>query len=695
MSQQYQIMVADDDFSMRMLLEETLYAQGYQVLSFDNGESLLQAFTDQRPDLILLDINMPGKSGFEVCRQIRQQYYSLVPVVIMTNLTDLVSIEKSYQVGACDFFTKPINWTILTRRVQYIIRSSQTLMALHQAHQAQGALFNAIPDTILRLSKSGDLLDTHQADKAQAIDFSQYHKLSEFPVSIKQALLTALEKSTIAQQVVDQTVVCPLEQQVIYFDLRCSYSDDNEYIVILRDITQQHEDQARIRYLALYDENTGLPNRRYLEQYLFSCLEKSDRYNDTVGLIFIDIDDFNKFNDIYGIQFGDQLLAAFSERLQISLRNYDFSSVNQEQSNSEQQLTYFSSDEFIVVIERTDAQSMFRIGKRLQQGLLAPFLIEGKKLQLSASMGITLSSGDSTDYLQLIRQADVAKREAKQSDRSQICFYNAYQADKVKRRYEIEQELHHALSNNEFTLLYQPQIQVADQRSHSVETLIRWHNATLGNVPPDEFIAVSEGCGLIHDIGIWVLATACAQLAKWRENNVAVQRVAVNVSAIQLSSHNILANELETLLKKYNLPGSMIEIEITESVFLEDIQRAKKQLLALKALGCLITIDDFGTGYSSLSYLNSFDFDILKIDQSFICQINHNQKAENLIHAIIAIANSLSIKTVAEGVESEEQAEFVRQSGCDFIQGYLYSRPLTCDALGDYFIVDQACETVI
>jgi len=683
MYQRYQIMLADDDFSIRILLEEYLQAEGHQVLSFDNGDALLEAFAVQQPDLVLLDINSLGKNAFDVCKLIRQHYDSLVPVVIMNCLTDLSTIEKAYQCGATDFFSKPISWSILTRRIHYIIRSNQTLLALHHSWQAQGALLNTIPDNILRLSKTGDLLDIHQGKNEQLIDFSKFQKLTEFPMAIKQAVLDALQTDPQDLQIVEKAVMCTIDQQTVCFDFRCSYSDNNEYIVILRNMTQQHEDQKRLRYLALYDELTGLPNRRYLEQHLFSSLKKAQRYKDTLGVIFIDINNFNKFNDLYGLQCGDLLLAEFSERLQKTLREHDFSSINKE-------LTYFSSDEFIVVIERTNEESMFRIAKRLQQGLATPFCIENRSLQLSAAMGIAISTEDSGDYLQLIRQAGAAKREAKRSEGEQICFYNAYQAGKVKRRYEIEQELPHALSNNEFSLVYQPQIQICDQISYSVEALIRWHNKALGNVPTDEFIDVAESCGKIHAIGDWLFSRVCEQVELWQKKQVPIQRVAVNISAIQLRSNYLLADKLSILLKKHRIPGSMIEIEITESVFLADVQRAKQQLHAFKALGCSIAIDDFGTGYSSLSYLNSFEFDILKIDKSFISQIGQDEKAESLIKAIIAIARSLSLQTIVEGVETQQQAQFVAQNGGDYIQGYLYSRPLSANALAEYLTLYQS-----
>jgi len=682
MCQQYQIILVNDDFSIRILLEEYLQDEGHQVLSFDNGDALLDAFSEQQPDLILLDTNMPGKNSFELCQLIRQHYDSVVPVVIMSSLTDLSAIESAYQCGATDFFSKPLSCSILMRRIHYIMRSKQTLPALHPSWQAQDALSNTIPDIILKLSKTGDLLDSHQVKSEKLIDFSKFRKLNEFPMAIKQALLSVLQTDPQDRPVVEKAVKCTVSQQNICFNFRCSYSDNNEYIVILRNMTQQHEVKQRLRYLALYDEMTGLPNRRYLEQYLFSSLKKARRYNDTVGVIFIDIDNFNKFNDLYGLQNGDLLLAEFSGRLQNTLREHDFSSINNE-------LTYFSSDEFIVVIERTNEESMFRIAKRLQQGLATPFYIENKSLQLSASMGIAISTEDSGDYLQLIHQADAAKREAKRRKGEQICFYNAYQAGKVKRRYEIEQALTHALSNNEFSLLYQPQIQICDQLAYSAEALIRWHNVALGSVPTEEFIDVAESCGKIHAIGDWLFSRVCEQLVQWQKKQVPIQKVAINISAIQLCSNYFLAEKLAILLKKHRLPGSMIEIEITENVFLTDVQQAKKQLRAFKALGCSIAIDDFGTGYSSLSYLNSFEFDILKIDKSFICQIGENEKADSLIKAIITIARSLSLQTTVEGVETQQQAQFIAQNGGDYIQGYLYSRPLSADALAEYLTLYQ------
>jgi len=436
------------------------------------------------------------------------------------------------------------------------------------------------------------------------------------------------------------------------------------------DITLEMEAEKRIRYLAQRDALTGLPNRLLLKDRLEQVLATAKRMRRRLAILCIDLDDFKMVNDTLGHAAGDALLCEAARRMQHSTRAMDT-------------VARPGGDEFIVVQAEIHG---WEDAKGLAQRLIAlldkPFEIAGERVHCGASIGVSLYPGDGDSADVLIRHADLALYRAKAAGRNNLCFFLPSMNDDVRERRQLEEELRGALERDELRLFYQPLVDLKTGRIVGVEALLRWPHPVRGMVPPSTFIAIAERSGLILQIDRWVLREACRQAQAWREIGLGVERVAINLSAMQLSRPD-LVEKLERALGTTGLPGECLEIEITESVLLTDTDTVAKTLAAVDALGISLSVDDFGTGYSSLIYLRRFPVSKVKIDRSFVGSMCTNADDAAIVRAILSLGHSLGLDVVAEGVETQEQFDYLRQLGCDKAQGYLVARPMSsvdCEA---------------
>ncbi|KAF3997018.1 amino acid permease [Glaciimonas immobilis] len=436
---------------------------------------------------------------------------------------------------------------------------------------------------------------------------------------------------------------------------------------VATDISERRLRNERIEYLANFDPLTGLPNRNLFINRLEQSLRQARRAQSRVGLLFLDIDRFKYFNDSFGHSFGDSVLKEFALRIKSVLREEDT-------------LARLAGDEFVILLahirEPEDAAS---VSLKILNAFLEPVSAEGRELHMSASIGVSVFPEDADGADALLKHADLAMYRAKDQGRNCFQCYTLEMGAKAVERAKLEDALHHAIENNEFELYYQPQIDLENGRIKSIEALLRWRHPKLGFVAPARFIQVAEETGLIVSIGEWVLRTACAQASAWNDAGYSLT-VAVNVSGRQLNQKNIL-DLVQSALDDAGLQAGYLELELTESILMKDSEATIKILDSLKALGVQLSIDDFGTGFSSLSYLSRFPIDIIKIDQTFIAGLATKPEAASITLAIIALARALDLKTVAEGVETAEQLDFLHVNGCDAIQGYYFSRPLPVDEL--------------
>jgi diguanylate cyclase (GGDEF)-like protein/PAS domain S-box-containing protein len=430
-----------------------------------------------------------------------------------------------------------------------------------------------------------------------------------------------------------------------------------------RDVTQAALAEQKVQELARYDSLTGLPNRNTFLIELDQALARSRRQGTEFAACFIDLDRFKSINDSLGHEAGDQLLTLMAMRLRGALRETDL-------------VARLGGDEFVVLIEQGGSPAnLSRIAQKLLTAIAEPVTLEGSNFQVTGSLGIALSPRDGDDAATLLRHADAAMYLAKERGKNNLQFFTAELAEESARQFALESELRLALARDELLLHYQPKIDLVSGRMAGVEALLRWQHPSRGLVGPGEFIGLAEDRGLIVPLGRWVMQAACRQIQAWRQAGLGVAPVAVNLSARQFA-HDALVGDLQDAMHRYGVSPAELEVELTESALMADPDRASDVLHRLADLGMRIAIDDFGTGYSSLSYLKRFPAQTVKIDRSFICGLPGDADDAAITQAVIAMAHSLGLKVVAEGVETDLQLQMLQRIGCDEAQGYLLGRPM-------------------
>ncbi len=430
-----------------------------------------------------------------------------------------------------------------------------------------------------------------------------------------------------------------------------------------RDVTERQRAEAQMRYHALYDSLTGLPNRTLFNDHLTQAISKAVRNSLKMAVLFLDLDRFKLVNDTLGHAAGDQLLQAFAQRLKHCLRQSDI-------------VARWAGDEFTVLLPAAHSRDeVILIAQRILDAMRPHFEIEGYFLRVTTSIGIAMYPADGTTVDVLLKNADAALYRAKESGRNAYHLYNSTLHSETTEWLTLESHLHRALERQEFVLYYQPQVNVLTGAITQMEALVRWRHPERGLVPPSKFIPLAEENGLIVPLGDWVLRTACRQSRIWQEAGLPPVRIAVNLSGHQLKQPQ-LVDRVQQILQESDLDPRLLELEITETTLMKNVEVTKTVLSNLHAMGVSIALDDFGTGYSSLSYLKKFPFHTLKIDQSFVHELTTNPNDEAIVTAIIAMSKVLNLKLVSEGVETKVQEQLLRRLGCEEMQGFLFSRPV-------------------
>jgi len=439
------------------------------------------------------------------------------------------------------------------------------------------------------------------------------------------------------------------------------------YVCFFSDISERKASEQRIHRLAYYDALTHLPNRTLFQDRLHTALQSAERQKSWVVLMFLDLDRFKPINDSLGHAAGDRMLKEMATRLLGCVDDDDT-------------VARMGGDEFTLLLQPRANREIalnraIHVAEQILASLVKPFVLEGREFFVTASIGIALSPQDGNELSQLMKNADTAMYHAKERGKNNFQFYQADMNASALERLELESDLRHALEQNEFVLYYQPQFSGDGKRLTGAEALLRWRHPRRGLVPPGDFIPVLEELGLVVDVGDWVISEACRQLKAWHQAKVRVPKVSVNISARQFSDGQ-LGTRIATILRETCLPPACLELELTESILMREVSEAMQILDGLKNLGLSIAVDDFGTGYSSLNYLKQFPIDVLKIDRTFVDGLPSGEQDAQIARAIIAMAHSLNLAVIAEGVETHEQLDFLREHGCDEVQGYLFGRPM-------------------
>lgn len=670
-------LIADDDLTMRLLMRKVLEENDFDVVECDGGEHVVAEFIKQPADIVLLDVEMPGKDGYTACRELRKlPNGTYVPIVMVTGLDDVESVNNSYQAGGTDFVSKPINWAVLGHRLRYILRSAGNLIELQASEARTQALVNALPDMILRLDGNGGFLDMQtgpggesQGEGAETGRMSPARDLVVDKVAkyIRRVLDTGGEQSFEFEQATDG--------RVLYYETRVVASGEDEVLAIVRDITERKQHEQEIHKIAYYDSLTGLPNRKLFYEHLEREILRSRRDQVATAVLFLDLDRFKSINDTLGHAIGDRLLQEIAGRLQDCVRRSDLvGRVGKARPSTS--IARIGGDEFTILLGCLhDAGNVSCVARRIIDAVAEPLKIDGHCLYVTASIGIAIYPDDGLSAESLIKYADSAMYLAKDAGKNNFQFYSSDINERVLSRLRLETDLRNALESDELLMHYQPKVDVHTMQVVGMEALVRWSHPDLGFVSPDDFIPVAEEAGMIAKLGEYVLRQACKQMKAWLDSGLNDLEVAVNVSSRQLyggTFHEMIA----VILEETGLEAKYLEIELTESMIMEDPERTVGVLHQLKEMGVSIAVDDFGTGYSSLSYLTKFPLDVLKIDQGFVRNILLDPDDAAVTRSIISMAQGLGMKIVGEGVENREQLAFLREHGCDIVQGFLFSEAL-------------------
>ena len=539
-------------------------------------------------------------------------------------------------------------------------------------------IFNAIPDLFFLMEVDGIIVDYHTGDEKNLYvsphQFIGKRMTDLLPPEVVSKFQSHVEKILQQEGMITFEYELIMPHGLVHFEARMSYLPEyNQIVLIIRDVSEQYKSAEIIRQQAYFDTLTSLPNRFLALDRLSQMLTEAERNNEKTAVLFLDLDDFKKINDSLGHEIGDKVLIQSAQRLKQVLREGDT-------------VGRLGGDEFIVLLRGiSEHHDALVTTENLLKSFREPFVIDGRELMLTLSIGVAISPENGHCASDLLRNADTAMYQAKDLGRNTYSFFSKEMNTMMLRRFEIEEQMHGALERNEFELYYQPQFDVKKQNITGVEALLRWHNSALGNVTPDEFIPIAEQTGLIIPIGRFVIKQAIDFLDEWQNSHHKNVTMAVNLSPCQFRDSELLSF-IKGSLNKSNVSAEDLELEITEGVLMSGQSHIHDTLIEISTLGIKLSMDDFGTGYSSLSYLRQYAFDVLKIDQSFISGIPLNKADSELVNTIIAMAHSLGLKVVAEGVETQEQLTLLDDLGCDLVQGYYFSKPLTAKQLLDFAV---------
>jgi diguanylate cyclase (GGDEF)-like protein len=692
------VLVIDNDQTIHLWAKRHLSAAGFKVVFAVNGYDGIDAFKKYSPDIVLVDIEMPEMDGFATCSGIRSvPGGSNTPLLMITGTEDADRIEKSYLAGATDFIVKPINWQVLIHRLRFMVKASKVLFQLERSearlskaqqmarlgHWELNVVDNKLywSDEIYKIfeqnrdsfspDQSGFLNLVHVADKLYVEEGFEKAIKNGTGLTIEYRIITGTGK----QRFVGQQIEIIKNQQDQLLALTGT----------IQDITERKDHENQVRYLAYYDGITGLPNRTCFLELLSTALELAKRNERSFAVLFLDLDGFKGVNDTYGHYVGDLMLKEISRRLTEGLRRSDIASRYLHHQNYIADVARLGGDEFTILLnELTQPEDAAIAARNILKWISEPLLLEDHKIFSGASIGIAIFPQDGQDGETLLKNADIAMYHIKKMGKGNFQFFHHFMNIKAKKRMELENCMHQAVTNNELHLYYQPVIDAISGQLIGAEALMRWDSPQLGFLYPIDFIPLAEENGMILKFGEWALHEVCHHYKDWQKNGMGYLSIAVNLSSMQFNQISFIPM-LIAILNEYQLDPAFLVFELTETVIMADSEKILGTLLELKKMGIRLSIDDFGTGYSSLSYLKRFPIDSLKIDRSFIKDLSSNSEDAAIVNAILALAEALNLQVIAEGVETDLQKEFLENTTCQAIQGYLFAKPMPMTEFQEYW----------
>jgi diguanylate cyclase (GGDEF)-like protein len=733
------ILIIDDDPAICGVIADYLSNKGFVVLEAEDGTVGLNLFARENPDLVLLDLRLPGMDGLEILSCINKDSPD-TPVVIVSGQGTIKDAIAALKTGAWDYITKPIfDMNILNITVNHVLerakqiheknkyhknleeklrqgtsdleqRSLELEKAYHnlnceieerrrveeviqQEHTFIQTIIEGVrdparivsPDFEIQMMNQAALaiLPSRQANQEQLNCYQAYRQINT-PCTGQdhQCVLKEVIKTGKTVAIYHKEILGEDKERV--FEIKASplWNADGTLhgiLEVIRNITedlsaetQLREHRERLHHLVYHDTLTNLPNRVLLQDRLSRMMIKAKRNNTFVAILFLDLDRFKKINETLGHDVGDKLLLEVARRIENCVRKSDT-------------VARLGGDEFAVLLDDLrDIKFVAVVARKILHALSKPIMIQKYELYATSSIGISLYPNDSEDEDVLLRSADTALYRAKDAGKNNYQFYTA---DMNTRAFEfllLESGLRKALDNDELVVHYQPVINLEDKKLIGMEALLRWKHPEKGMVSPADFIPLAEETGLIESIGKWVLRAACAQNKKWQDAGYPPVTMSVNMSARQFNKKN-LVETIGEILEETGLRPEYFCIEITESIIMKDVESTITKLNQLHKMGISLSIDDFGTGYSSLNYLKLFPIDNLKIDRSFVFNITSDSTDAAIAASVILLAHSMNLKVTAEGVETNEQLEMLRRQGCDYVQGFFFSKPIAAEKFAPFF----------
>ena len=680
-----EVLLIEDNRGDARLLRELFVDQGSERTELTHVESMGEAETylaDHAVDIVLLDLGLPDAQGLTAVRRAHAAA-PRVPLVVLTGMDDELLAAQALQEGAQDYLVKNQIDTYgttrgLVRALRYAIERKILEEALFVEKERAQVTLNSIGDAVACTDIAGNLTFLNvvaekmtgwtlqeaagrpMADVFRILDTANREAIPD-PMEM------AVERNRASHIPSDSILIrrdgfeIPIEDSVAPIHDREGKSTGA--VIVFRDVSAARAMALQMIHSAEHDFLTGLPNRMLLNDRINQAIALAPRHGSKVAVLFLDLDGFKHINDSLGHPIGDRLLQSIAKRLVDCVRLSD--TVSRQ-----------GGDEFVVLLSDVqNPEGVAVTARRMLEVVAEAHSLEERDLHITTSIGVSVYPDDGLDADTLIKNADTAMYQAKENGRQSFQFFKPAMNVRAVERQSIEEGLRSAIKREEFTLHYQPKINLATGAITGAEALIRWTHPTRGWISPAQFIPVAESCGLILPIGAWVLREACRQASAWNDAGLPIKTVAVNVSAMEFRSENFLES-LFAILRETGLDPRCLELELTESVLMKRAESSAYILSALRRAGIQVAVDDFGTGYSSLSYLRKFSVDALKIDQSFVRQISAADDDTSIVTAVISMARSLKLRVVAEGVERPEEFAFLRAHHCDEAQGYYFSRPV-------------------
>ena len=675
------LLLVEDNPGDARLLREMFNEPGVHKIGLTRVGSMTEAerhLREHTVDMILLDLGLPDAQGLEAVRRAHTAA-PRVPLVVLTGLDDEALAAQCLQEGAQEHLIKgQIDTRGLLRALRYAVERKTTDEALHEEKERAQVTLNCIGDAVICTDMSGNISFLNVV--AEKMTGWSLQEAASRPMAEIVRILDATSREIILNpmaRAVGQERIPQLRSNIILarrdgFEIPIEDSVAPIHnregratgaVFVFRDVSAARAMALQMSHSALHDFLTGLPNRLFLSDRISQAIALAPRHMNKVAVLFLDLDGFKHINDSLGHPTGDKLLQSIAKRLGECVRGAD--TVSRQ-----------GGDEFVVLLsEVAQSEHAAITARRMLQAVARPHFIDQHDLHITTSIGVSVYPDDGQDAETLIKNADTAMYHAKENGRQSYQFFTPAMNVRAVERQSIEESLRRALERQEFTLHYQPKIDLETGAITGAEALIRWVHPIRGSVSPAQFIPIAEDCGLIVPIGKWVLREACKQARAWVDEGLPLGTMAVNISAIEFLDENFLDGVLAILKDTGMDPGSL-EFELTESVLMKHAESTESILKTLTTLGVQLAVDDFGTGYSSLSYLRKFPINALKIDQSFVRQITTAGRDTSIVTAVISMGRSLKLRVIAEGVETSEELAFLRAQRCDEAQGYYFSRPV-------------------